>query len=233
MSSEAKVGLVIAAWNAERWMGEALASVLAQSVRPVDVVVVDDGSSDRTGEIAEGFGPPVRVVRQANGGIGAARNLGLGHVRGELVTFLDADDLLTPNSLGCRVQALADREDLDVVFGSVREFSEIHAGTPVALGERRSGHLPTAMLVRREAIERVGDFATDTHVAEGLDWLLRTREAGLAELIIEEQVIWRRIHGENNSVRHRGEIGEYARALKASLDRRRAAVGTDGPRPAQ
>jgi GT2 family glycosyltransferase len=224
--TEPSIGLIIAAWNAERWLGEALASVLEQSLPPVDVVVIDDGSTDATGEIAEGFGAPVRVLRQANGGIGAARNRGLELIEGELLAFLDADDLLTAGSLACRAQALTGREDLDLVFGTVRQFSETLDGTPVALGEGRPGHLPTAMLARRAALERVGTFSTNTHVAEGLDWLLRARELGLEELTIEQQVIWRRVHGQNNSVRHRGEIGEYARALKASLDRRRAAVGT-------
>ncbi len=224
MPAEPSIGLIIAAWNAERWLGEALASVLEQSLPPVDVVVIDDGSTDATGEIAEGFGAPVRLLRQANGGIGAARNRGLELVEGELLTFLDADDLLTAGSLACRAQALAVQEDLDMVFGAVRQFSETIEGSPVPLGQARPGHLPTAMLARRAALERVGAFSTSTHVAEGLDWLLRARELGLPELTIEQQVIWRRVHGQNNSVRHRGEIGEYARALKASLDRRRAAV---------
>jgi GT2 family glycosyltransferase len=79
------------------------------------------------------------------------------------------------------------------------------------------------MLIRRAALDRVGPFPTHTHVAEGLDWMLRARELGLGEITLDDQVIWRRVHGENNSLRHRGEIGEFARALKASLDRRRAA----------
>jgi glycosyltransferase involved in cell wall biosynthesis len=228
MPAEPSIGVIVPAWNAERWLGEALGSVLEQSIRPVDVVVVDDGSSDATGEIAEGFGSPVRVVRQANGGIGAARNRGLELIGGELLTFLDADDLLTAGSLACRVRALAGGQDLDMVFGGVRQFSEIRDGIPVGRGEARPGHLPTAMLARRRVLEVVGEFSTGTHVAEGLDWLLRAREQGLRELTIEDQVLWRRVHGENNSVRHRGEIGEYARALKASLDRRRAAAAPSG-----
>ncbi len=223
MSAEPTVGVIIPAWNAERWLGEALESVLGQSVLPVDIVVVDDGSTDATATVAEGYGAPVRVVRQANGGIGAARNRGLELVEGELVTFLDADDLLTAGSLACRVQALAGRVEIDMVFGAVRRFCEILDGAPVALGEALPGHLPGAMLARRTVLQRVGAFPTDTHVAEGLDWMLRARELGLGELTVDDQVTWRRVHGENNSLRHRGEIGEYARALKASLDRRRAA----------
>ena len=221
---EPTVGVIIPAWNAERWLGAALESVIEQSVCPTDVVVVDDGSTDSTAAIAEGYGLPVRVVRQENGGIGAARNRGLDLVRGELVTFLDADDLLTGESIACRLEVLAARPEVEMVFGGVRQFSEVAGGVPVPLGESLPGHLPPAALARRGVYARVGPFRTDTRVSEGLDWMLRARELGLGELTLEQQVIWRRVHGENNSLRNRAEIGEYARTLKASLDRRRAAA---------
>jgi glycosyltransferase involved in cell wall biosynthesis len=222
--AEPTIGVVIPAWNAERWLGEAIESVLAQEPPPIDVVVVDDGSSDRSARIAESYGPPIRVVRQANAGIGAARNVGVELVEGQLITFLDADDLLTPASLACRVQVLLRRPEIDLAFGHVRRFSEQLDGAPVALDEAQPGHVPAMMLVRRAALERVGPFPTHTHVAEGLDWLLRAREQRLGEVTLTDQVLWRRVHGENNSLRNRAEIGEFAHALKASLDRRRAAA---------
>ena len=190
---------------------------------------MDDGSSDQSAAIAERCGAPVSVVRQANAGIGAARNRGIELVKAELVSFLDADDLLTPASLACRVQVLARQPEVDMVFGQVRRFYETVDGTPVALNEPQPGHFPVAMLVRRAALERVGPFITDTHVAEGLDWLLRAREHRLGELTLADQVLWRRVHGENNSLRNRAQIGEFARALKASLDRRRAAERPSRP----
>jgi glycosyltransferase involved in cell wall biosynthesis len=220
------IGVVIPAYNAERWLVQTLESVLAQSWPPVDVVVVDDGSTDATAAVAGRFGSPVRVVSQPNAGIGATRNRGMELVAGELIAFLDADDLLAERSLERRAQALLSNPEIDMVFGSVRRFCEIVDSSPVALNEPQPGHLPAAMLIRREALDRVGPFPTHTHVAEGLDWMLRARELGLGESTLEDQVIWRRVHGENNSLRHRGEIGEFARALKASLDRRRAAGQT-------
>ncbi len=222
MPAEPTVGLVLAAWNAERWIGAALDSVLAQEHVPSEVVVVDDGSTDDSAAIAERYGPPVRVVRQANAGIGAARNRGVGELDSDLVTFLDADDVLTPASIACRAKVLADRPEVELVFGHIRRFSECSDGAPIALNEPQPGHIPAVMLIRRTALERVGAFPTDTHVAEGLDWLLRAREQRLTEVTVADQVLWRRVHGENNSLLHRGEIGEFAHALKASLDRRRA-----------
>jgi glycosyltransferase involved in cell wall biosynthesis len=223
VGAEPTVGVVIAVRDGERWLGQALHSALAQEHPPIDIVVVDDGSADASGAVAERYGPPVRVVRQANAGIGAARNRGIATVEGELLAFLDADDLLTPSSLAVRVEVLVKRPEIDMVFGAVRRFSEILDGTPVALNEPQAGHMPTAMLARRSAVERVGPFLTATHVAEGLDWMLRAREQRLGEVTLADHILWRRLHGENNSLRHRAEIGEFAHALKASLDRRRAA----------
>lgn len=225
MASELSVGVIVPVWNGERFLAEALDSVLAQGHAPVDVVVVDDGSTDGSAALAESYGAPVRVLRQANAGIGGARNSGFEAVAGELISFLDADDLFTEDSIARRVEVLAHEPDVDMVFGGVRRFSETDAGgTPIALNDSQPGYYPAAMLVRRVAYERVGRFPTHTHAAEGLDWMLRARELGLGERMLAEQVLWRRIHGHNISLRHRGEINEFAHLLKASLDRRRAAA---------
>ncbi len=223
MPAELSVGVVIPAWNAERWLGQALDSVLAQEHMPVDVLVIDDGSADATGDVARRYPPPVRVIGQANAGIGATRNRGVEQVSGDVVAFLDADDLLTPASIACRMRVLASRSEIDFVFGTVRRFSLLADGVPVALNEPQPGHLPGAMLVRRTALAAVGPFPIQALVAEGLEWLLRARELRLGEVTLPEQVLWRRVHGENNSLRHRAQMGEFAHALKASLDRRRAA----------
>jgi glycosyltransferase involved in cell wall biosynthesis len=221
--TDLSVGVVIPAFNAERFLAQALDSVLSQTYPVLDILVLDDGSTDGTSALATAHSPRVRVERQRNAGIGAARNRGVELVRGDLVAFLDADDLLTSSSIGCRVELLTRRAEVELVFGHVVRFRELLDGAPVAIDEPLPAHLPGSMLVRRDALERVGPFPTQTHVAEGLDWLLRARELLLNELTLEEQVLWRRVHGENNSLRHRAQIGEFAHALKASLDRRRAA----------
>lgn len=224
MPAEPTIGVVIPAWNAQEWISEAVQSALAQRPRPIDVLVLDDGSTDETASVARSFGAPVRVVSQPNGGIGAARNRGAQLVRGDWIVFLDADDRLTADGLSCRIQALARNPGVTIAFGAVRRFQRTSEGEPIAVDRLRPAPLPGAMLVSRETLARVGPFATDTRVAEGLDWLLRARELGIAELTVDRQVYWRRVHGANNSLRHRESIGEFAHALKASLDRRRAAA---------
>jgi glycosyltransferase involved in cell wall biosynthesis len=218
-----EVGVAIPAFNAERWLAQNLDSVLTQTRPPDDVLVLDDGSTDGTVAVAEAFGAPVRVARQRNAGIGAARNRALELVRGTIVAFVDSDDMLTPSSLAVRLDALRRLPHVDVVWGHVRRFERTLDGAPVAFDEPMPSHTAGSILARRSALERVGPFAVEVRAAEGLDWLLRARELGLCELTLEEQVLWRRVHGENASLRYRDSIGEWAHVLKASLDRRRAA----------
>ncbi|HEX4108551.1 MAG TPA: glycosyltransferase [Solirubrobacteraceae bacterium] len=217
-----EVGVAIAVRDGERWLGAALDSVLAQTLPATDVVVIDDGSRDGSAALAERYAPLVRVERMAPSGIGAARSRAFALVRGELIAALDADDLLTPRSLSARVASVAASAQPEMVFGHVRRFCELGAeGEPVALDDARPAHLPGAVLITRSAYERIGPFATGVKVAEGLDWLLRARELRVREETVPEQVLWRRVHGENNSLAQRAALGEFPRALKASLDRRR------------
>ncbi len=222
MEADLAVGVVIPVRDSERWLGEAIASVLGQTRPPADVVVVDDGSEDASARIAEGFGEPVRILGQSPAGIGAARNRGIDEVRGDLLAFLDADDLWIQTKLQSQSEAMRARPDLDLVFGQARQFSRLDAGRPVPIDDLQPCHLCQAMLIRRSAFERVGSFDVSTKVSEMLDWLLRARELGLTEETLAEQVLWRRVHDRNHSWRHRGSRGEFARTLKASLDRRRA-----------
>jgi hypothetical protein len=162
------------------------------------------------------------VLRQPTAGIGVARSRAVAATHGETLVLLDADDLLTPHSIACRVRALQDNPRLDIAFGQVRHFAEQAGDAPIALDPAQPAHVVSGLLLRRAAYERVGPFASGLHVAEALDWMLRARELGLREVTLPDQVLWRRVHGANNSITNRASLSEFPRALKASLDRRRA-----------
>lgn len=101
------VSVVVAAYDAERFLADALDSVAAQTAPPFETVVVDDGSTDRTAEVAARHPLGVRLVRQANAGSAAARNRGVAEARGTHVAFLDADDVWLPHKLARQLAALA------------------------------------------------------------------------------------------------------------------------------
>jgi glycosyltransferase involved in cell wall biosynthesis len=215
--------------DGEAYLAEAIESVLAQS-RPCDqLIVVDNGSSDRSAEIAAGFGPAVEVVSEPQPGIGAARNAARRTTRGDYLAFLDADDLWEPEKTALQLAAFETDPRLQLVFGHVRQFVSPDLTAQEAEGlqvpaEPQPGQYIGAMLARREAIEAVGPWPEDVRVSDGLTFLLRARELGLEQAMQAETVTLRRVHGANHSIHNRNERSEFARHLKRSLDRRRRAA---------
>ncbi len=221
------ISVVIPVRDCESYLGEAIASVLAQTIPPGEVVVVDDASSDRSRQVAVGFGPPVRVVRRAGPGLApAARNDGVAAATGSILAFLDADDTWAPDRLASQLPVLTAPGAPDLVFGHVEEFvsPELSAtqrqGLPAARGVV-PGRVITTMLVWRSTFERVGRFDPQLPAADFLDWLARARALGLTEAMLDGVVAGRRIHPGNTQWSSRD--ADVLRALRASLQRRGAA----------
>jgi glycosyltransferase involved in cell wall biosynthesis len=226
------VSVVVPVHNCERYLAVALESLLAQRPRPFEVIVVDDGSTDGSLGVAQRFSAPVRSVAQARRGTGGARNTGVAATGGDYVAFLDADDHWTSTALTSLVASFVADPSLDIAFGHVRHFisPDLDRTTASRLWHRpglEPGYLPGAMLARRDAFDRVGGFREDLALGYFLDWMARARECGLREVVVESQVLWRRLHASNHSRLAAADRTGYARALKAALDRRRAAAAGD------
>jgi glycosyltransferase involved in cell wall biosynthesis len=226
------VSVVVGARNAELYLEEAIDSILGQTLPPAQLIVVDDGSEDGTADLAEGFGATVTVLRREQGGVAAALNSGLELVDGELVAFLDADDIWTPRKLE-RQRAVLDAEpETDMVFGRAEQFISPDL-SPEERAELRAptGSLPGkvkgTMLIRRSAFERVGPFDTTWKVAEFVDWYSRARELGLRERMLGDVLLRRRLHRTNNGRLNRLARNEYARAV--AIARQRGRAGTEQP----
>jgi glycosyltransferase involved in cell wall biosynthesis len=220
------VSIVIPSYNVAQYVGAAIDSVVRQSYPRIEIIVVDDGSTDGTSEALAPWLEHVTCLRQDRQGIGAARNAGLARASGELLGLLDADDLFVEDKIERQVQVLVDRADVDMVFGHVEEF---HSADPRSVPDvrprlrpgRHPGYMAQTMLVRRSAFDRVGPFDR-WHVGEFVDWYLRATEAGLTAHMLPEVVTLRRLHGTNTGILHRHDRRDFARVLKAALDRRRA-----------
>jgi glycosyltransferase involved in cell wall biosynthesis len=219
----ALVSAIIPTYNAERFVEEAIHSALGQTYRPVEILVVDDASTDRTVEKVREFGPRVRLLRQKHAGVGAARNLGVTHATGRYIAFLDADDIWPPTKLSRQMEILYQDPTCDLLFGHVEHFRETSgdSGGPVP------GYLPGTMLAKREVFDRTGPLATDLKVGEFIDWYARARDAGLRSRMEPEVWLRRRIHGANLTVREQSAHGDYLRVVKAAIDRRRH-TGSEG-----
>jgi glycosyltransferase involved in cell wall biosynthesis len=223
MENEPLISVVIPVYNCERYLAEAIESVLAQAYRPIEVIVVDDDSTDGSADVARRFAPSVRYCFQPHSGLGAAWNGGVDLARGEFFAFLDADDLWVEDKLALQMAAFDDDPGLDIVFGHVEQFlspelSEVKVRYPARI---MPGYSAGTMLIRRDAFLRAGPFASIWKVGQFVDWYSRVVEKGLRSLILPGVVMKRRLHTTNMGIRERESRTDYVRILKASLDRRR------------
>jgi GT2 family glycosyltransferase len=239
------VSVIVPAHNAARYLPAALASVLAQAYRPVDIVVVDDGSTDGTSELIRTH-PEARYVRLANArGPAAARNEGIRQAKGSYIAFLDADDLWPPNKLGRQVAFLEAHPDVALLFGNARRFSD-DGWTEPSLFERyrytaaffghewrvvdplaklvRENFIPTGtVLARKDCLEEAGLF--DERFLRAEDWDLWLRVALRCELAYSAEV-WKlkRVHSANLS----GNLPAMVSDGLAVLEKLRSATPADG-----
>ena len=194
------ISAVIPVFNAEAFLAETVASILDQDYRPLEVIVVDDGSSDGSLAVAEKLQPAIRVLHQANAGPAAARNRGIEIAQGRYLAFSDADDLWAPGRLVRQYAVLQREPKLDMVLGLTRMHYQPGIDHAVRF---RSDEEAIALfsfgagLFRREIFERVGLLSEDLRNAEDADWFMRAREKG-AEWLVENSIAqtYRR-HGAN------------------------------------
>lgn len=114
------VSIIVPAYNAEQYIAETIRSVIDQTFQAWELIIVNDGSTDKTAEIICSFDDGrIRLLEQENGGVSSARNRGLDEAKGKYITFLDADDIFPPHSLQARVMYMEDHPDIDIVDGKV------------------------------------------------------------------------------------------------------------------
>jgi glycosyltransferase involved in cell wall biosynthesis len=220
------VSCIVPVWNCQKYIGEALRSILDQTWPRKEIIVIDDGSTDGSAQVAHRAAPQAVVYSQPNAGLGAARNRGVELAKGAFLAFLDADDLWFPETLSRRMAAFEKEPTLDMVFGCVEQFysPELSAAEKakwVAVGGVMQAHCAGAMLVRRESFLRVGPFPTQRRVGEFIEWYALARDKGLREAMLSDVSLRRRVHGGNTVLRKRSAHSDYVHIVKAALDRRR------------
>jgi glycosyltransferase involved in cell wall biosynthesis len=220
------VDVVIPAFDAADHLREAVASVRAQTHAVARVIVVDDGSSDATAQIAAELGAPVELVRMpVNRGAAAARNAGIAASSAPLVAFLDADDRWLPDKLARQCAALAADATLAFALCGIAPFMspglDAAQRARIAVAEApRDGWHASALVVRRAVLARVGGFAEDLRFGEVIDWFSRARE--LPHVIVDAVGVERRLHARNTTRLAQVTGHDYLEAARRHLARRRA-----------
>ncbi|MGH7244437.1 MAG: glycosyltransferase family 2 protein [Phycisphaerales bacterium] len=225
------VSVITPVCNGERYLAQALESIRAQTLPPFEVIVVNDGSTDGSAEVARTF-EGVRCLNIPHAGIGAARNHGVRAATGTFLAFLDADDLWLPRALEFLLATLLADPRLDAVFGGVEHFVSEDCPDEVrrkyfVQHQADGGRLCGAMLIRAESFHRAGKFE-EKGTVDFVGWYLRAQEAKLSMSAIAPLVLRRRIHGNNTTILRQTQVPEnYLTSLRDSLARRRAAGDID------
>ena len=214
------VSVIIPAYNAEKYILEAVFSVhsaFGSGIIPYEIIVVDDGSADATSACLTGSG--VNLVSRNNGGAASARNAGLKISSGDMIAFLDADDVYEPGALRLLSQNMVE-QNADAVFAKVMDFvsPELLEVPGLQLPVRKqpySGMLTGASLIRRQVFDEIGVFNENLPSGETVEWMMRLRDSGLRTVQLEQTVLKRRIHLSNTGrLQRTKEMKSYAAALR-------------------
>lgn len=225
MSNKPLISVIIPVYNGAAFLEEALESVFAQGMADLELVVVDDGSTDPSAEVADAF-DSVRVIRQPNAGAAAARNTGLANTTAPLIAFLDADDVWPEGRLQRLLTAIEADTSLGAVIGQLEMVVAENGGFRSVMPPQFGFQFGTA-LIRRSVFETVGRIDETMRYSEDVDWFMRAREAGVRIGQISEVTTLYRQHCDSLTAAP-GDL-LLTLALKRSLDRRRAAGTHDLP----
>ena len=220
-----KISALIASFNTELYVAAALESMLSQTVRPCEIIAVDDGSTDRTVDVLQGFGDRIRLIKAPHRGAPAAFNAALTAATGDVLAFNDLDDLWAPEKLAIQSRHLGNEPQLDAVFGAAQQFVSPDWELPekgTGMAAPQPAISKVGMLIRRSAFERIGKFDPTFQFVDFVDWYARAIKLGLRARTFPEIVAFRRLHARNTGRVHRAETrAEYLLSLKRSLDLRR------------
>ncbi|MDX2273738.1 MAG: glycosyltransferase family A protein [Cyanobacteriota bacterium] len=225
LSNLFQVSVVIPMYNGELYIRDAIQSILDQDYPVLEVIVVDDFSTDQSASIVQSFGEPVHYVKQgcweSKDSASEALKQGIRLAQGNYLAFIDADDIWLPRKLSAQIDAMQKNPDVDMVFGHVQQFispdlSEQERSKLKVNEQPVCGYLRGAMLINRCSFEKIGDFDSGFF----MDWYARAQDQKLVEMMLPQTVLLRRVH-QNNLCRRDPAPKYFPGILKKILDRRR------------
>ena len=222
------ISCIVPVFNGEKYLAEAIESIVKQSYQSIEIIIADDGSTDGTETVAGRYANRIHYLRQPNAGTAAARNLGLSVAAGEFVAFLDSDDVWHPEKLKRQIARFAARPELDYCISHAQNFwiPELIDEEKKFRDHRISKPLPAyatgTLLARHDSFNRVGRFNTAIRHADDTEWFLRANERGAAMELMPDVLLYRRLHYTNFSrMKASKSHDQYLRLVKTTLDRRR------------
>ncbi len=222
------ISVVLAVYNGEKYLHEAIASVISQSYGNLELIIVDDGSTDTSKDIIQAFNDErIRYFYQANQGQPRALNNGISNAKGKYLTFIDADDLWDRDRLSVQYSYLQDHPDIDLLFSHIRQF----ISPELTDAEKENLFIPKveqpgiskiSLFCLTSCFMKVGMFSDAYAVGDFIEWYNRAKELNLNTEVLKSVLAHRRIHKSNMGIVQAHKRGEFARIMKAALDKRRS-----------
>ena len=224
-----KVSVILPTFNYGRFIGDAIKSVLGQTVPATEIIVVDDGSTDHTEEVVKALGEKVQYIKQENSGVGAARNNGVKNSCGDLIAFLDADDIWLPTKLEKQIELLEQDSEIGIVSCGMREF-DADGKTISVYNEGKNGWCAknilmiepvvigpgSTSLVRRDIFEKIKGFDENKKMHPSEDWEFSYRVALVSKVAFTPEILVEyRNHGRNGHL----QIPRFESAVLLAYDK--------------
>ncbi len=228
---EYKISVILTVYNGEQYLRECLESISRQTIRPYEVIIVDDGSEDNSKEIIEEFEDFILVAIE-NRGVAAARNLALEKSSGDLITFIDQDDIWLENSLESRYNHFIEHEASQIVIGKQKWFlsglNEMPSWVkPEQMNDELNGYLLGCAMISRSLFSEFGTFDESFRFSSDFDWFFRLKDHQIQFHQVEKLVLYKRIHQFNESRHASLSLKELSRAVFNSIKRKRALQSKD------
>jgi glycosyltransferase involved in cell wall biosynthesis len=228
--NNALISVIIPVYNGEKYFVEAIESVLAQNYRPIEIVIVDDGSTDNTAQIAQQLVARhsfIRYFYQENQGLAASRNQGVSLSQAEWIAFIDSDDIWVQDKLSAQMQVILRNPNTEMVSGKVRQFispeipDKEHAQYHFHKDDVQTNMMGAALL-KKSVFDKYGFFNPLFRIGQDMDWVLKAMEKGLMIEPLNKLVFYRRLHP-GNLGRNRADENYKTRfkILKQIINQRR------------
>jgi glycosyltransferase involved in cell wall biosynthesis len=233
---EPLVSVIVPVRNGERFLATAIESIIAQSYRHLEIIVVDGQSSDGTANIAKSY-QRVRYLYQSNDlGIAAARNLGIAAARGDLIAFISHDDIWEPEKLDLQMGYMTRNPEMQYTITRVNFFVEPGVSLPPGFRAQllqgdHIGRMPETLLARKSLFELIGVFDSQFEVGEDNDWFSRAADRRIPSGLVEKVLVHKRVHDSNFSL---GSTSIHAfnsdmlKIAKRSIARKRGGISESG-----
>ncbi|MGH7886104.1 MAG: glycosyltransferase family 2 protein [Thermodesulfobacteriota bacterium] len=227
------ITVIIPVYNCEKYLSDAIESVMEQSYLQTEIIVVDDGSTDNSAKIAKSYSDDIKYIYQVNSGPAAARNKGIINSNGEFIAFLDADDLWPSNKLELQISSFMNNENLEIVMGRIQyvELPDAVKRNMRMLDSNNSFKYINlgAGLFKKSVFKKIGYLDREFIYWEDLDWFLRAYEKKTSLIFLDQITMIYRIHSQNMSNNNNEVIHFFYKAIRNSLHRRKNSNGTVNP----